>query len=84
MNSVEADIRAFLSKYIAVKTVASNANLFEAGFMSSLFAVQLLTFIETHFHICIPDEELELRNFATILAMSNLIERLQSTSRTLA
>lgn len=83
MNTIEAEMRDYLSKYVMVRTLLPDSSLFEAGFMTSLFAAQLITFVETHFEIRIPDDELEMRNFATIAAISSLIERLRSASSSL-
>jgi methoxymalonate biosynthesis acyl carrier protein len=80
MKMIENEIRNFLGKYVAVESLPSDANLFEFGFMSSLFAAQLIAFVENHFNIHIPDEDLEIRNFTTVAAIVNLINRLRAVT----
>lgn len=41
-------------------------NFFELGFVNSLFAMKLVSFIETEFDFQIENEDLELSNFNTI------------------
>ena len=41
-------------------------NLFQKGFVNSLFAIRLVTFIEREFHIIIDNAELDIENFNSI------------------
>ncbi len=80
MNSIEIEVRRFLSSFVSVERLTAKSNLFEAGFLTSLFAAQLIAFLEAHFKIQIPDEELEFRNFATLEAISGLVDRLRPSA----
>lgn len=78
VTNPEADIRVFLGKYIPTQALSDDDNIFERGFINSLFAAQLIVFLENHFGISIPDEELELNNFQSIVAMAKLAEKLRA------
>ncbi len=80
MGEIEKDIRKFLAKYIPVDTLGSDENIRQVGMINSLLAVQLISFLETKFDITIPDEDLEMHNFATLTAMASLVERLRAAS----
>lgn len=41
-------------------------NIFKQGFLDSMFALQLVNFIEQEFGIEITDEDLDIQNFNTI------------------
>lgn len=55
---------------------ADTDNIFEKGFVSSMFAMQLLNFVETEFSIEIQDEDIRLDNFKSIDSMINLLGRM--------
>ena len=80
MGEIEREIRKFLGKYISVDTLRSEENIRQVGMINSLLYVQLIVFLETNFNIAIPDEELEMRNFATLTAIVSTVERLRVAS----
>lgn len=71
---VKNKIRSFLGKYFDESTVADEDNIFEKGLVDSLFAMQLVTFIEKEFEIGITNDELDLENFKSISAITSLVE----------
>lgn len=54
--------------------VAPDANIFESG-ATSLFAMELVMFIEESFGVELADDDLEAENFSSVAAMSRLAER---------
>lgn len=68
-------IRGFLTQYIRNPDLQNDENIFEAGYVNSLFAMQLVLFIENDFGLELPTEELSLENFQSVDAMSDLIAR---------
>lgn len=75
MNDIEGKLRVFLSKIFRNHELQNDEDIFQAGFVNSIFAMQLVLFLETEFKIRIEDEDLELDNFRTINAMTGLIEK---------
>lgn len=55
-------------------------NIFEKGFVTSIFAMQLLNFIEKEFDIEVSDEDILISNFSSVDNMMGLIERLRGKS----
>lgn len=49
-------------------------NIFEKGFVNSLFAMKLLNFIESEFKIVILNEEMDMDNFSSVDSISNFIK----------
>lgn len=68
-------IREFLKKYIKVENMEDDTNIFESGLANSLFAIQLVNWVEDEFDISITNEQLDLENFKSINAIANLISR---------
>jgi acyl carrier protein len=78
---MSGDIRSTIRDFIAARfsreePIPDDQDLFALGFVNSLFALELLTFIETRFAVSIPDNELRPEVFHTIDAMVALVERL--------
>lgn len=67
-------IRLFLSKFIDEKNVADDDNIFEKGLVNSLFAMQLVNYIQNEFDITVNNEELELENFKDINSITALVD----------
>lgn len=78
-QSPHADtIRAFVARHIRNVQIGDDDDVFAAGFVNSLFALQLVTFLEREFKVAIDSADLELANFVTIRAMGALIDRKRS------
>jgi acyl carrier protein len=75
VNDIEGKLRSFLAKIFRNHELQKDEDIFQAGFVNSMFAMQLVLFIETEFKFRIEDEDLELDNFRTINAMMGLIEK---------
>jgi acyl carrier protein len=71
------DIRPRLREFCSVRApgLADEDEIFEVGDVNSLFAIELLTFVEEAFGITLEDEDLEKKNFSSISAMAALVER---------
>ncbi|MCP4135961.1 MAG: acyl carrier protein [bacterium] len=50
-------------------------NFFELGFVNSLFAMTLVTFIESEFNMEISNDDLNISNFSTINNIQSFIEK---------
>jgi len=80
-NNVKEVIRKFINNSVNIDLLGDDENLFEKGFINSLFAVQLMTFIERKYDLEIGMDDLEIKNFASITATAEFIQR-KSCSRT--
>jgi methoxymalonate biosynthesis acyl carrier protein len=75
MNEINTQIKAFLSRFFGNHDLQADEDIFALGFVNSMFAMQLVLFIEQEFKITIENEDLEFDNFRTINSIANLIER---------
>ncbi|MEH1894393.1 MAG: acyl carrier protein [Nostoc sp.] len=75
MNEIKAKIKNFLSKFFGNHDLQPDEDIFALGFVNSMFAMQLVLFVEQEFQITIENKDLELENFRTINSIVNLIER---------
>jgi acyl carrier protein len=70
-------IKGFLAQVVPDHEVRDDEDIFAAGYVNSLFAMQIMLFIEKEFQITIEDADMEIENFRTVGAMTNLVERKQ-------
>ncbi|RME41880.1 MAG: acyl carrier protein [Caldilineae bacterium] len=74
MEEVKSRIRTFLKQYIQ-HDLSDEEDIFAAGFVNSLFAMQLVLFVEDTFGLKVESEDLNLDNFRSINALANLVVR---------
>lgn len=53
-------------------------DLLNGGILDSLSILQLVTFVEKHFGIQVPDEDVVYENFHSVAALSDYLNRLQA------
>lgn len=70
-------IHEFITSRYPMVQITDDQDIFELGFINSLFAMELVMFIEKTFDLVIPTAELQRSNFSSVRAMSRLVERHQ-------
>lgn len=66
-TNIKAQVKEFLSKRIGGEVSFScEDDIFKLGLVNSLFALELVIFLEKTFAITIENEDLDLNNFNTI------------------
>lgn len=75
MEEIKVKIKNFLSCFFAGHELQADEDIFALGFVNSMFAMQLVLYIEQEFQITIENEDLDFDNFRTINAMAVLVER---------
>ena len=68
-------IRAFIMQSFKDRAIGDDDDIFNVGFVNSLFAMQLVRFIEGEFRIAVENEDLDIDNFRTINFITRLVER---------
>jgi len=74
-NGIKQTIRSFILSSIAVPDLDDDADLFESGIVNSLFAVQLMTFIEKTFALEMGMDDLDIENFKSLNATTAFVVR---------
>lgn len=72
-KEIKATISRFILNSINLADLGEDDHLFETGIVNSLFAVQLMTFIEKTFHIEVGMDDLDIRNFQSIKATAAFV-----------
>ena len=68
-------VRAFLLRHVRRHNLADDEDIFARGYVTSLFALQLVMFVEKQFAIKVEGDDLQLDNFCTVAAIGRLIDR---------
>ena len=72
---IASEIRQFLKRYIDGNKFTDSTNIFEEGFVNSLFTMDLIVFIENNYGMKIENEDLKIENFSSVAAIASLIEK---------
>lgn len=73
LQQVIDDLHQFFSTALRGPAPAVDDDYFAAGRINSLFALELVTFVERHFSITVDVADLELDNFRTIGRTANFV-----------
>ena len=74
-DAVRENLTAFLQQRLK-RPVAADVDLFAAGLVSSMFALELVVHVESAFGVAVAGPDLKLDNFRTVRAMTALVMRL--------
>jgi len=74
-TEIRQALRDFIQRSMRVPALGDDDDLFESGIVNSLFAVQLMTFVEKKFAVEVAMEDLEIANFRSIDATAGFVLR---------
>lgn len=74
-STVIKTIGDFMARAFERDAVPVDEDIFESGYTNSLFAMQLVDFVERQFGIEIDAEDLQIDNFRTVARVAALVER---------
>ncbi len=77
MQDSRTRIKAFLGRFFQNLELQDDQDIFALGFVNSLFAMQLVLFVEKEFGITIENDDLEIDNFRSVNVIVQLIEQKQ-------
>jgi acyl carrier protein len=83
VTDAAANIRAYLRENMtAFKDVElhDEDNIFERGFFTSLFAMQLLHYVESTFDVEVPDDYIMLQNFSSVRRLADMVADLRRSA----
>ena len=72
---IQIKIQQFLKSRLKNLDLQDDIDYFERGVVNSLFALQLVLFVEKEFEIKVQDEDLKIENFNTIRSLAAFVQR---------
>lgn len=76
-SKVKSQLKEFLTEASGIPDIDDHTELFSTGIVNSLFAIQLMMYIEKTFNVPIGMDDLDFDNFRTITAITNFVESRQ-------
>jgi methoxymalonate biosynthesis acyl carrier protein len=67
-------IRGYILENINVPELDNDFDIFAAGIVNSLFAIELMTFLEKTFGIKVTMDDLDMDNFKSVNATSQFVQ----------
>ena len=78
MSDDRDTIRAFLATHLDGALIGDGDDLFATGLVSSLFAVQIVMWVQRTFHLEVSSNDLELDNFRSVEAIVDFVARMRA------
>jgi len=72
-NGIKETVKRFILSSINFTHLDDDDNLFESGIVNSLFAIQLMTFIEKAFSIEVEMDDMDIENFKSLNATTAFV-----------
>jgi len=77
MENIKIEIRKFLKKKSGKKAFEDHDDLFKLGFVDSLFAFQMVLFLEKTFKIKIKNKEITQDHFRSVDNIAETVMRIK-------
>ncbi len=76
-NSVSAKdiIRGYIMENMRVSDLGDDFDIFDSGMVNSLFAIELMTFLEKTFSVKVTMDDLDMANFKSVNAAACFVQR---------
>lgn len=80
VSDVKSALHGFLAGFFRGHELRDDEDIFETGYVNSMFAMQLVQFVESEFGITVESEDLDLDNFRSVTAIAALVARKSDAS----
>jgi methoxymalonate biosynthesis acyl carrier protein len=77
---IKQQVREFVSRFVRGHDLGDGEDIFATGFVNSMFAMQLVNFVEQTFGVTVESDDLDIDNFRSIDAIAALVERKQGAA----
>ncbi len=74
MNEIENKLMEYINKTTNATDIKVDEDIFEKGIVHSLFAMQLILFIEKEFDVELEDEDLDFEKIKSVKEIAKLVE----------
>jgi len=72
---IKETIRSFLAEILNKNDLADEQDIFALGIVNSLFAMQLVLYLEKEFKIYLKEQDLHFDNLKSVASISCLVEQ---------
>ena len=72
---IREKLREFVGRFFRGHDLQDGEDIFATGYVNSMFAMQLVQFVEGTFGVACEDQDLDIDNFRSIEAITRFVER---------
>lgn len=73
IDETKTKIRNYIIPHMQGYNLRDDEDIFSLDYINSLFAMQLVLFVEHEFKIVVENEDLDIRNFRSVDNIANLV-----------
>lgn len=73
MNEIKMKVEKFIGRYVNLEGLDENTDIFKLGVVNSLFAMQLVLFVEQEFSIIVDNNDISTDKFNNVSSITNYI-----------
>ncbi|MEU2158775.1 acyl carrier protein [Streptomyces sp. NPDC019396] len=84
MSEYLEEVHEFVAQHAGGQRFADDEDMFAAGRINSLFAVQLVMWVERTYGIAVQGEDLDIANFRTVADVARFVETRLGTDAAVA
>lgn len=74
-QEVQEIVKSYIGNFVGLDSVGEEVNIFEEGLVNSLFAIELMTFLEKSFDIKIGMDDLNMAYFTSINTITAFVAK---------
>ena len=74
-EAIRQKTKAFIQVHFKTYELQDDDDIFSLGFVNSMFAMQLVMFVEKEFQLKVQDDDLLIDNFRSVNAVTDLVTR---------
>lgn len=78
MTDDKQALRDFVGRFMRGRELRDDEDIFATGYVNSMFAMQLVQFVEQAFGVTVEGEDMEIDNFRSIDALAGFVQRKRS------
>jgi acyl carrier protein len=75
MTDDKQALRDFVGRFMRGRELRDDEDIFATGYVNSMFAMQLVQFVEQAFGVTVEGDDLEIDNFRSIDALAGFVQR---------
>jgi acyl carrier protein len=74
MEENKVKVKKFLSRFFRQRELLDDEDIFALGIVNSLFAMQLVMFIEKEFELRVDNADLDIANFSSVNRIAQFVK----------
>jgi acyl carrier protein len=75
MTDDKQALRDFVGRFMRGRELRDDEDIFATGYVNSMFAMQLVQFVEQAFEVTVDGDDLDIDNFRSIDALAGFVQR---------